>query len=214
MLAMAKLGAFLALAAPFTSALEITSITGNFVIGGVIVVNWTTNAATDPSSFSIEMLNPTFNNQYALGNNVPTSDMSKSIEMPVVVLGQGNYQIEFIDIENINTVFTISDNFTIGAENTTTTNSVGGKTIKTTATPISTPSTTSAPATTAATTTPLDGNSTPADTTPAATSSSPATSSPAGSSAGMPFAVASYFAGSAPGAILALVGLVAGALAL
>ncbi|KAJ7069485.1 hypothetical protein C8F01DRAFT_1112899 [Mycena amicta] len=214
---MSSRSALLALAAPSTYALTISTITGNFVIGGVIHVAWTTSSSDAAGSFSVELVHPSFNRQYALANNVDSSSLSKDIELPVVDdLGDG-YTLEFVGISDINTVYTVSDDFSIGAENTTTTHTVHGSTIKTTSTPISTPST---PSTTvnSATTTPLGpGTSTGGTSTVTSASNSDSgsgPSTPSGTSGAMPMAVANYFAGSVPAAMLVALGVVAGAVAL
>ncbi|KAF7298728.1 hypothetical protein MIND_00820300 [Mycena indigotica] len=159
MLPMLKVGALLALAAPYASALTISSITGNFVIGGTITIKWKTDA-TSPSTFSVELLHASFNQQYAVANNVDASTGSKDIELPVVPIDDG-YTIELVAIDNINNVFSISDDFPVGAENTTASKSVHAGQVKTTFTPLSTaplPSSTTAPPA-GSSTTPLAGGS-------------------------------------------------------
>ncbi|KAF8588375.1 hypothetical protein K439DRAFT_1335374, partial [Ramaria rubella] len=65
--------------------------------------------------FSIELINQIFNSQFALANNVATTQGSISFSLPVVPPGSG-YTIEFVNIGNINQIFATSASFSV-AEN-------------------------------------------------------------------------------------------------
>ncbi|KAF7314644.1 hypothetical protein MKEN_00938200 [Mycena kentingensis (nom. inval.)] len=213
MLSMIKLGAFLGLAAPFADALKISSVSGNFVIGGTITVSWNTANSDPTNTFSIELLHESFNQQYAIANNVDASTLSKEIELPVVPVGDG-YKIELVAIDNINQVFSITDEFPIGAENTTSTAEVAGKTVTTSSTSTTSTSASLTPTVSGASTTPVTTPSASTPTTGGPTNSgsgseSGASSTPSG--AAVPMAVASFFN---PSALVLALGVVAGAVAL
>ncbi|KIJ97037.1 hypothetical protein K443DRAFT_681822 [Laccaria amethystina LaAM-08-1] len=108
----------LALVAPLVSALTVNN-PSNPTSGGQVTITWTT-AAGDPDSFSIELVNTSFNNAYAIANNVDPSTGSITLTIPTVPVGAG-YTIEFVDIGNINTVYTTSGSFSIGANSASST---------------------------------------------------------------------------------------------
>ncbi|KAF8515780.1 hypothetical protein BU17DRAFT_93179 [Hysterangium stoloniferum] len=75
---------------------------------GTNTITWTSSdPQTDPPSFSIELTNPSFNHQFAIGNNIPTSAGTYTFEMPQVATGQ------FVDISNVNSVLAQSPSFSI-----------------------------------------------------------------------------------------------------
>jgi hypothetical protein len=79
-----KLSLF-ALVAPLVSALTIEAPT-NPTSGGTVTINWT-NAAGDPSTFSIELVNTVFHNSFAIANNVVPTSGTMTIELPIVPVG-------------------------------------------------------------------------------------------------------------------------------
>jgi hypothetical protein len=126
MFAMFKLCAILALAAPFASALTITTISGNTVSEGTITINWVTAADDAAGVFSIELNHPSFNNALAIGSNVDASFGTTTINLPNVPVADG-YTIEFVDISNINSVFASSSPFSIGAVSQTLSTTISNK---------------------------------------------------------------------------------------
>ena len=75
----------LALVAPLVSALTVTTSI-NWTNAGPSVVEWTA-AAGDPQTFDVELINQQFNSQFALANNIPTSQGSLSLNLPQVPVG-------------------------------------------------------------------------------------------------------------------------------
>jgi len=210
MLAMFNIWAFLALVAPFASALDITSIVGNFVTGGSLLMTWTTTAS-DPTSFSVELFHASFQNTYAIATNVVTSTLSKTMVIPVVPVAD-EYYIQIIDIFDVNTVYSTSKIFSIGAVNTTESLTVGesatptGKT--STNVPISTKPLPSSSADTTTATTPASAPTSASAS--AAGSAAPSTASTASTvNTGAAFATRSV-----PGALIVALCVVAGAVAL
>ncbi|KAJ7755087.1 hypothetical protein B0H14DRAFT_2978738 [Mycena olivaceomarginata] len=118
MFATFKISAILALAAPLVSALNIIDVTGDFSIGGEITVTWSTSTSDPAGSFSIELFHQSFNDNYAIANNVDASTLSKTMELPVVPTTDGDFYITFVDISDINSVFATSQTFTISLEGT------------------------------------------------------------------------------------------------
>ncbi|KAJ7080543.1 hypothetical protein C8R44DRAFT_70139 [Mycena epipterygia] len=128
MFAMFKLCAILALAAPFASALSITTVSGNAVSEGSLTITWTTSTSDQycrSGTFSIELDHPSFNNALALANNVDSSTLTTTVALPNVPADSG-YTIEFVDISNINSVFATSASFSIGAVSATQSTTVTG----------------------------------------------------------------------------------------
>jgi hypothetical protein len=118
MFAMFKIWAILALAAPFASALDIVSVTGNAVIGGSLTITWSTSTSDAAGSFSVELFHESFNDILAIATNVDASTLSKTVPIPVVPAGDG-YYIQLVDISDVNAVFSTSQTFSIGAESAT-----------------------------------------------------------------------------------------------
>ncbi len=78
--------AYLALAAlPLTlvHGLTISNPTETVTSTGPITITWQTSSG-DPSVFSIELINQSFNNQYAIANNVDSSLGSLSLTLPQI----------------------------------------------------------------------------------------------------------------------------------
>ncbi|KAJ7464796.1 hypothetical protein B0H11DRAFT_2051441 [Mycena galericulata] len=222
MFAMFKLCAILALAAPFVSALTITTISGNVVSEGSITITWTTSTSDAAGTFSIELDHPSFNSALGIANNVDSSSLSITIALPNVP-AQSGYTIEFVAIDDINTVFTTSNSFSIGAVSATLSTTVTGASSTPSSKSVST--TGSASGSASASVTPLStkpapsttntgfGNTVPPSATSPATS---ATSSPSPSTTGSSGALVarSVLGGSLSGALLVALGVIAGAFAL
>ncbi|KAF8514274.1 hypothetical protein JB92DRAFT_3115726 [Gautieria morchelliformis] len=76
-------------------------------------ITWTSSdTSTDPESFSIELINQVFNSQFALANNIPTTQGSITFQLPVVAPGPG-YTVEFVNPGNINDIFATSAPFSV-----------------------------------------------------------------------------------------------------
>ncbi|KAJ7143560.1 hypothetical protein C8R43DRAFT_568863 [Mycena crocata] len=135
MFAMFKLCAILVLAAPFASALSIATVSGNAVSEGSLTITWNTASDDAAGTFSIELDHPSFvrrydpgkghffnhnlqNNALAIASNVDSSSLSITINLPNVPAEDG-YTIEFVDISNINAVYSKSNTFAIGAVSAT-----------------------------------------------------------------------------------------------
>ncbi|KAJ6584002.1 hypothetical protein DFH09DRAFT_1144011 [Mycena vulgaris] len=127
MFAMFKLCAILALAAPFASALSITTVSGNAVSEGSLTITWTTSTSDASGVFSIELNHPSFNSALALANNVDSSSLSTTVALNNIPVGDG-YTITFVDISNINAVFATSAPFAIGPVSATQSTTVTGVT--------------------------------------------------------------------------------------
>ncbi|KAF8273836.1 hypothetical protein EI94DRAFT_1782758 [Lactarius quietus] len=107
---------------PLVSALTFTSVPTNATSGGSVTIPWS-STSTDPSTFSLELVNPTlFNNAIAIANNVATSTGTITVTLPIVP-ASGGYTIQAVDISNINSVYATSGGFSIGATVSTTSSS-------------------------------------------------------------------------------------------
>ena len=71
---------------PLVSAVTFGSIPSNLTSGGPATFTWTGDTS-DPSTFSLELVNAAFNNAFAVGNNIPTSDGTISVTLPIVPSG-------------------------------------------------------------------------------------------------------------------------------
>ncbi|KAJ7780786.1 hypothetical protein DFH07DRAFT_793376 [Mycena maculata] len=223
MFAMFKLCVLFALAAPFASALTITSISGNVVSEGSITIDWTTSTSDAAGTFSIELDHPSFNSALAIANNVDSSSLSITVALPNVP-AQDGYTIEFVAIDDVNTVFSTSSDFAIGAVSATQSTTVTGASNPPTSSSASTSaSKTASGSGSAASVTLLSTKAEPSSTTntgfgttASATSPASGASSAAPSTTGSSGALAarSIFGGSVSGALLVALGVVAGAFAL
>ena len=80
---------------PLVSALTL-QIPKNPTTGGQTTITWTANA-TDPASFTLELLQASFHNAIGIANNVPTASLSLTLELPsvpptyVIVLQRSRY---------------------------------------------------------------------------------------------------------------------------
>ncbi|KAH0825976.1 hypothetical protein J3R83DRAFT_7571 [Lanmaoa asiatica] len=156
----------LALALPLVSALTINPLVGA-TTGGTVTITWTAST-TDPATFSIELVNTAFHNQFAVANNVPTAQGQITIQLPQV------------PVDNINTVYSQSGDFSVGAASSAST-TAASTTAATTATSISsgtftTPSVTATSPVSSASAAVSTASSSTASSTPSVLSSSGAAS--------------------------------------
>jgi len=96
---------------PFVSAVQF-EVPKNPATESTITIKWTTEAS-DPGTWSLELINDVFNRAYAIGNNLDPSLGSITITLPAVPPGDG-YTLEAVNIGNINEVYGTSPTFTIG----------------------------------------------------------------------------------------------------
>ncbi|KAK7048695.1 hypothetical protein R3P38DRAFT_2870931 [Favolaschia claudopus] len=178
-----KIWAILLLAIPFVSALDIIELKGNAVSGGQMTVTWRTSNSDPAGAFSIVLFHDSFHDQFAVATNVDASGLSKDFVIPIVPTGD-NYFIQFIDIFNVNQVFSTSNSFSIGAESATQSVTVHESSIKTSST-TSASLTSSSSSTGSAPSAPSGGSpSSPTSAPPSA--SSPSASNPAPTGAALP----------------------------
>jgi len=102
---------------PLVSAITFETPT-NFTSGGPATINWTPDSS-DPDVFSLELVNPSFHNSFAIGNNIRTAAGTVNVNLPIVPAGD-NYQLKAVQISNIDNVFGTSSQFTIAPTVTTT----------------------------------------------------------------------------------------------
>lgn len=105
----------LALAA-LANALQITTPT-DWVSESRVTVEWTNEEADQNNftTFTIQLVNPIFNNQYAIANNLDPSMSMHELLLPNVP-ADANYYLAAVNIGNINQVYARSGTFAI-AEN-------------------------------------------------------------------------------------------------
>jgi hypothetical protein len=70
---------------PLISALTL-KVPQKLSSGGQGTFTWTTDAG-DPAFFVLELLNTAFHDSFAIGNNVATSALSITLELPIVAPG-------------------------------------------------------------------------------------------------------------------------------
>ncbi|KAF8551103.1 hypothetical protein OG21DRAFT_1487263 [Imleria badia] len=125
----------LALALPLVSALTFGSISG-WTTGATVTVTWTTSP-TDPTTFSIELANPSYHNSFAIATNVVTTNGQVTIDLPAIEPGDG-YSLQAVAIDNINQIYyQTPGTFSIGAATSSSTTSSSTTTGSTTSTPAS-----------------------------------------------------------------------------
>ncbi|KAG1798996.1 uncharacterized protein HD556DRAFT_166155 [Suillus plorans] len=149
----ARIAALATFAIPLVSALTLNTPTG-VSVGGLVNVTWEATTS-DPSSFSLYMVNTIFHNTFAIGNNVQSSAGIITLTLPQVPVGDG-YTLEATSNSNINTVYAQSGDFAVSAQSSATLPSTSTtSTSSSTGTGLSTAPTvaptTTAPATTAQT---------------------------------------------------------------
>ncbi|KAK0435018.1 Ser-Thr-rich glycosyl-phosphatidyl-inositol-anchored membrane family-domain-containing protein [Armillaria borealis] len=106
---------YLALAAlPLTlvHGLTISNPTETVTSTGPITISWQTSSG-DPSVFSIELINQSFNSQYAIANNVDSSLGSLSLTFPRSLPSADGYTIELVNISNINNIYAQTGTFSV-----------------------------------------------------------------------------------------------------
>ncbi|KAF8435830.1 hypothetical protein L210DRAFT_2511746 [Boletus edulis BED1] len=111
----AKLSALL-LALPFVAATFTVSTPDGWTTGGTVTLMWTA-ATTDPSTFSIELVNTAFHDTFAIANNVPTVNGQITVELPQVPVLAG-YTLSLFATTNVNDVYAQSGSFAIGGATT------------------------------------------------------------------------------------------------
>jgi len=102
------------------------------------VVTWT-STSSDPTIFTIELVNTQFNPSIGVANNVQTSLGSVGVPLPRLTAGP-DFTLQFVDVSNINNVIAMSSPFSI-AENDidASTSSSGSTTISAASTTPGTP---------------------------------------------------------------------------
>ncbi|KAG8689392.1 hypothetical protein FRC09_012445 [Ceratobasidium sp. 395] len=96
------------------SALTITAPDSNGWKNGTVTVSWT-SASGDPDVFSVELRDtntPSVISPLAVANNVNTSAGTHSFELPPVPAAT-TYQLEFVNVTDINQVYATSATFPI-----------------------------------------------------------------------------------------------------
>ncbi|KAJ7637809.1 hypothetical protein B0H17DRAFT_1216967 [Mycena rosella] len=102
----------LALGVSAALSLSVNPLT-SVISGGQTTITWT-STSSDPT-FSIELLHPSFNNAFAIANNVNPAANTLTLQIPSVPTGDG-YTIEFVNVTDINNVYATSGSFSIGAD--------------------------------------------------------------------------------------------------
>ncbi|KAF8971892.1 hypothetical protein BDZ97DRAFT_1901537 [Flammula alnicola] len=110
----------LALAVPLVSALQLATPT-NPTSGGQVTIHWT-NQQGDPTSWSFELTNTAFNNEFAIANNVDPSASQLTLTLPIVPVGDG-YTLQAVNIGNVSDIFAQTPDFAVGATTTSLTTS-------------------------------------------------------------------------------------------
>ncbi|KAJ7434032.1 hypothetical protein B0H11DRAFT_2296475 [Mycena galericulata] len=87
--------------------------------GEVTTIQWTSDPTFTNMLFSIELVHPDFNNDFAIANNVNASAGKIDVTMPAVPPG-GDYTIKFVNITDINQEYGTSPSFAIAAAPSTT----------------------------------------------------------------------------------------------
>ncbi|KAB5590504.1 hypothetical protein CTheo_6053 [Ceratobasidium theobromae] len=149
--------AFLALStAAIASAMSITKPDSSGWQNGTVTIAWT-SAAGDPEVFSVELRDtntPSVISPLAVANNVNTALGTYSFLLPPVP-DAATYQIEFVNVTNINQVYASSTTFAIrnvAQAATSSAGTAGTITSASTRTGSSTSSTSTAPASTSSST--------------------------------------------------------------
>jgi hypothetical protein len=159
----------LALALPLVSAMTVGTPVGA-ITGSPVTLTWAGNSS-DPAYFTFELTNPLFNYDFAIANNVQTSEGSLSLTLPQVPVG-GGYTLLSIATDNINQIYGQSSEFSIGAPGTNTTTSTTSTTTATFTTPAASGSPASTGTVPAVPTAPAPSGTTTASASPSSSSSS------------------------------------------
>nr|GAT45245.1 predicted protein [Mycena chlorophos] len=91
--------------------------------GGMATITWTATSSDPP--FSIELVHPSFNQDYAIANSVNPANQMITLQLPPVPPGS-DYQLAFVNLTNINDVFASSSNFSVAAATSSTSGSASG----------------------------------------------------------------------------------------
>jgi hypothetical protein len=101
---------------PLVAAIQITSPAANstYAAGSTITVEWT-SVDTDPANFSLYLWNfvswpPSY---VSLATDVPTSDLSFSVQIPCDTNPEWGYQISGINGTNVYIIYAQGDKFTV-----------------------------------------------------------------------------------------------------
>ncbi|PBK92361.1 hypothetical protein ARMGADRAFT_1105122 [Armillaria gallica] len=92
--------------------LTISNPTETVTSTGPITISWQTSSG-DPSVFSIELINQSFNSQYTIANNVDSSLGSLSLTLPRSLPSAHGYTIELMNISNINDIYAQTGTFSV-----------------------------------------------------------------------------------------------------
>ncbi|KAJ7235392.1 hypothetical protein C8J57DRAFT_1572216 [Mycena rebaudengoi] len=104
---------FCTLALAVSSALAITITTPTSITSGnTTTIEWFGDSS-DPI-FSIELMHPSFNDAFAIANNINSSDNKISLVIPSVPTGDG-YTLQFVNVTDISKIYATSSSFSIGA---------------------------------------------------------------------------------------------------
>jgi len=133
----------LTVVAPLVSGLVLQT-PENPTSGGTVTIKWT-NQQGDPDTWSFELVNPSFNNAFAIANNVDPASNSITLTLPIIPVGDG-YTLEAVNIGNITDVFASTGDFAVGATTTSSTSAASSSTDTATGTKTAT-SVTTTPAT-------------------------------------------------------------------
>ncbi|EIM92417.1 uncharacterized protein STEHIDRAFT_143786 [Stereum hirsutum FP-91666 SS1] len=104
---------------PLASATITLNVPSDLTSGGTTTITWTSESG-DPDVFSLELVNQQFNNAFAIGNNIQTSDGTITLGLPAVPVGDG-YQLEAVNISDINDVLGTTGDFAIASATSTST---------------------------------------------------------------------------------------------
>jgi hypothetical protein len=113
-----KLSILAALVVPFVSALTVNAPSQPVNNGGEMTITWTASPPNDPPVVSAYLTNPSFNNKFAISNNINTNLGNITIPIPAVPDNQ-QYTIVFTPINDDTKILAQSSPFTIGAAVTT-----------------------------------------------------------------------------------------------
>ncbi|KAJ7076623.1 hypothetical protein B0H15DRAFT_1004608 [Mycena belliarum] len=101
----------LALGASVARALSVEAPSG-VTSGGNMTIKWS-STSSDPI-FTIELMHTSFNEAFAIANNVAPGLGSLSLMLPQVP-AEGEYTLQLVNVTNINQVYATSGAFSIGA---------------------------------------------------------------------------------------------------
>ncbi|KAF6761331.1 hypothetical protein DFP72DRAFT_37965 [Ephemerocybe angulata] len=103
--------ALLALVTPLVSALTL-HIPDNIRTSQPVTITWDT-VPGDPYTFTLELTNEEFHDQFALVNNIDPNQGSVTFTVPVVPV-RGGYTLEAVNVGNIGDVYSKTGQFSVG----------------------------------------------------------------------------------------------------